>query len=91
MEHIEAAGRFELRGGNQRALLDSVRQAVRTRIRSRHPGWLTLVPAELHARLAARAGIARQQVDRALAYGESRDRERFARRIATLEKIRKAL
>jgi hypothetical protein len=91
MEHIEAAGRFQLRNGHGRALVAAVRRAIRARLAARHPAWLELVPAELHERLAERSGLSEERVSRALAYGDSHDRERLARRIATLERIRKAL
>ncbi len=91
MEHIEAAGRFGLRDGAERALVEAVRTALRERIAARHPGWLGLVPAELHARLAETTGVERKRIDSALSYREERGEERFARRITTLESIRKGL
>ncbi len=91
MEHIEAAGRFQLRHRGERDLLDSARQAVLARVRERHPGWLKLTPRELHTRFAEHSGIPGERIDLALAYRTDRDPERFGQRIATLEKIRKAL
>ena len=91
MEHIEAAGRFQLRHRGERDLLAAGRQAVLARVRERHPGWLSLSPRELHARFARHSGIPRERIDQALAYGTDRDPERFGQRIATLERIRKAL
>ncbi len=91
MEHIEAAGRFQLREGNEAVLSTSVRDAILVRLRERHPGWLGLSPAELSGRLAEITGLPRERIARALSYRNVRDRERVAQRIATLEQIRKAL
>jgi hypothetical protein len=91
MEHIEAAGRFQLAHDGERALLDAVRNALRARIAERHPGWLELAPAQQHERIATWTGISRERIDRALAYRSAGDRERFALRIVTLENIRKSL
>lgn len=91
MEHVESAGRFQLRQRAEHALLAATREALLDRMRQRHPAWLGLTPAEQHARLAERSGLARERIDSALRFGGERDPERFGRRIATLERIRRSL
>lgn len=91
MEHVESTGRFQLHHRAERELLDATREALLERMRRRHPAWLGLPPNEQHARLARHSGMARERIDAALAFGEERDPERFWRRIATLEGIRRTL
>ena len=91
MEHIEAAGRFQLVHHADAALVKSVRDAIQLRLRERHPRWQKLDPHELNERLAELSGIPADRVARALAFSGERDRERLTRRISVLESIRKAL
>jgi hypothetical protein len=91
MEHIEASGRFHWRHGGAAALLEAERSALLERVRVRHPGWLELQPRELHGRLAHLSGIPRERIDQALAFRRDSQPERFARNVATLEKIRRSL
>jgi hypothetical protein len=91
MEHVEAAGRLQFRHGGERELLSSVRKAILSRVGERHPTWVGLEPRELHEHLAERAGLDLERVSRALAYTGETDHERFSRRVATLEAIRKSL
>ena len=91
MEHIEASGRFHWRHGGALVLLEAERAAMLERLRVRHPGWLELTPRELHERLAELSGIPRERIDQALAFRASPQPERFAKNIATLEKVRRSL
>ena len=91
MEHIDAVGRFQLAHGAGAELASSVREALVARLRQRHPALAKLDPREQAERLAELSGIPAERIARALAPGRERDDERFAARIATLQRIRKAL
>lgn len=91
MEHVEATGRFLARRGSQEALAQGVRDALMARIRTRHPTWVNLDPAELARRLADLSELDRERVERALGSAREWSRDQFATHIATLETIRQTL
>jgi hypothetical protein len=91
MEHVRASGRFQWRRAAAPALLAATRDALLERVRERHPSFASLSPAEQAARLAGLSGLPSERVLRALAFRTDTEAGRFARNIATLEKIRRSL
>lgn len=91
MEHVRAAGRFQLRSGAASELLAATRDALLEKLRERHPGLATLSPAAQAERLAELSFLPRESVASALAFGSEPDASRFAKNVATLEKIRRSL
>jgi hypothetical protein len=94
IEHLEAAGRWLWHGDHgrqRRALVDSVRRALRERLETRRPAWSKLAEPELILRLGAASGLAPQFVAEAL-HGPGVDDEiRFASTIRTLALLRRSL
>lgn len=91
MEHVRAAGRFQLRSGAARGLLAATRDALLERLHERHPSLATLSPAAQAEHLAGLSGLPRESVARALAFGSEADSSRFVQDVAILEKIRRSL
>ena len=91
MEHIEASGRFHWKHAGARMLADATREALMERVRTRHPGWLELSPAELAERLEQTADVPLWRINRALAFRPELVPEHFAQDIATMEQITRGL
>lgn len=91
MEHVWASGRFHWQHGDAGMLVECAREALMERVRTRHPGWRELRPAELHARLAELSDVPRERIDRALAHRPEIQPERFSENIATMERITRAI
>lgn len=91
VEHITASGRFLWQHGASGALMAAVVQALRQRIRARHPAWAGLPVTDLSAKLAAFTGLPEPAIARAMSTDPPRSGERFARDIETLESVRRRL
>ena len=91
VEHVTASGHFLWQHGASGALMAAVVQALRQRIRARHPTWAGLPVAELSAKLAAFTGLPEPAIARALATDPRSSGERFAQDIETLESLRRRL
>ncbi|MGH8479753.1 MAG: DUF4350 domain-containing protein [Gammaproteobacteria bacterium] len=91
VEHITASGRFIWQHGAPGALITATVDALRQRIRARHPAWAGLAVGDLSAKLAAFTGLPEPAIARALAADPSSSGERFARDIETLESVRRRL
>ena len=91
VEHITASGRFLWQHGASGALMAAVVQALRQRIRARHPALAGLPVTDLSAKLAALTGLPEPAIARALAADPPSSGERFAQDIETLESLRKGL
>lgn len=91
VEHITASGRFLWQHGASGALMAAVVQALRQRIRARHPPWVGLPVGDLSVQLAAFTGLPEQAIARALAADPPSSGERFTQDIETLESLRRRL
>ncbi|MGQ0594610.1 MAG: DUF4350 domain-containing protein [Gammaproteobacteria bacterium] len=91
VEHITASGRFLWQHGASGALIAATGNALRQRIRARHPAWAGLPVAELSAKLAAFTGLPEPAIARALVADPRSSGERFAQDIETLESLRRRL
>jgi hypothetical protein len=91
VEHITASGRFLWQHGASGTLMAAVVQALRQRIRARHPAWAGLAVGDLSAKLAAFTGLPEAAIARALAADPRRSSERFTQDLETLESLRRRL
>ena len=91
VEHITASGRFLWQHGASGALIAATVDALRQRIRARHPAWAGLPAGELSAKLASFTGLPEPAIARALAADPRSSGERFAQDIETLEPLRRRL
>ncbi|MGH8569791.1 MAG: hypothetical protein ACREXU_17760, partial [Gammaproteobacteria bacterium] len=73
------------------ALMAAVVQALRQRIRARHPAWAALPVGDLSAKLAGFTGLPEPAIARAMSADPPRSGERFAQDIVTLESLRRGL
>ncbi|MCA1853222.1 MAG: hypothetical protein LC647_12725, partial [Beggiatoa sp.] len=91
VEHITASGLFLWQHGASGTLMAAVVQALRQRIRARHPAWAGLAVGDLSAKLAAFTGLPEAAIARALAADPRRSGERFTQDLETLESLRRRL
>lgn len=90
-EHVRASGRFLWRHGHAARLLHSERRAVQQRIERAQPAWSALSPDDLHAHLAALAGLPAEDIRAALQTVAPRREHEFTKIVHILETLRKAL